>query len=114
MGEERIHPHVRDRLLGLQRVLVAMFDAGVAMSTASKGTERELYVSSFLRQLFPPSVRFDSGDITDVNQKLSGQVDIIVEAPTLFSLPAVIDGPRLFLAEGVTAAIEVKSDLANQ
>ena len=114
MADERIHPHVRDRLLGLQRVLLAMFDAGIAMSSASKGTERELFVSSFLRQLFPPSVRFDTGDITDVGHRLSGQVDIIVEAPTLFSLPAVLDGPRLFLAEGVAAAIEVKSNLANQ
>lgn len=108
------HPLVAARLLGLQRILLAMFDAGIAMSSASKGTERELFVSSFLRQLFPPSVRFDSGDITDVNRRVSGQVDIIVEAPTLFSLPAILGGPRLFLAEGVAAAIEVKSNLSSQ
>ena len=108
------HPLVAARLQGLQRTLIAMFDAGGGMSSASKGTERELFVSSFLRQLFPPSVRFDSGDITDVNRQVSGQVDIIVEAPTLFSLPAAPGGPRLFLAEGVAAAIEVKSNIANQ
>lgn len=84
------------------------------MSPASRGTERELFVSSFLAQVFPPSVRFGSGDITDVDQATSGQVDIIVEAPTLFSFPAIIGGPRLYLAEGVAAAIEVKSNLSSQ
>jgi hypothetical protein len=108
------HPLVAARLTGLQRTLIALFDAGSAMSSSSKGTERELFVSSFLRQLYPPSVRFDSGDITDVDRKTSGQVDIIVEAPTLFSLPALAGGPRLYLAEGVCAAIEVKSNLAAQ
>lgn len=108
------HPLVAARLLGLQRTLLALFDAGAAMSSASKGTERELFVSSFLRQLFPPSVRFESGDITDVDRKTSGQVDILIEAPTLFSLPAVAGGPRLYLAEGVCAAVEVKSNLTSQ
>lgn len=84
------------------------------MSNASRGTERELFVSSFLAQVFPPSVRFGSGDITDVYQGTSGQVDIIVEASTLFSFPAIVGGPRLYLAEGVAAAMEVKSNLATQ
>jgi hypothetical protein len=94
--------------------MMALFDAGAIMSTASRGTERELFVSSFLAQVFPPSVRFGCGDITDVHQATSGQVDIIVEAPTLFSFPAIVGGPRLYLAEGVAAAIEVKSNLSSQ
>jgi hypothetical protein len=93
---------------------MALFDAGATMSSASRGAERELFVSSFLAQVFPPSVRFASGDITDVCQNSSGQVDIIVEAPTLFSFPAIIGGPRLYLAEGVAVAIEVKSNLSSQ
>ena len=112
--EDRCHPLIAKRLMSLQRALMALFDAGATMSNASRGTERELFVSSFLAQVFPPSVRFGSGDITDVNQGTSGQVDIIVEAPTLFSFPAIIGGPRLYLAEGVAAAIEVKSNLSAQ
>jgi hypothetical protein len=93
---------------------MALFEAGAILSAASRGTERELFVSSFLAQVFPPSVRFGSGDITDVHQATSGQVDIIVEAPTLYSFPAIVGGPRLYLAEGVAAAIEVKSNLSSQ
>lgn len=112
--EDRCHPLIAGRVMSLQRVLMALFDAGATMSNASRGTERELFVSSFLAQVFPPSIRFGSGDITDVYQGTSGQVDIIVEAPTLFSFPAILGGPRLYLAEGVAAAIEVKSNLSAQ
>jgi len=112
--EHRCHPLIAGRLTSLQRALLALFDAGATMSSASRGAERELFVSSFLAQVFPPSVRFASGDITDVYQASSGQVDIIVEAPTLFSFPAIIGGPRLYLAEGVAAVIEVKSNLSSQ
>jgi len=100
--------------MSLQQALMALFDAGTIMSTASRGTERELFVSSFLAQVFPPTVRFGSGDITDVRHRVSGQVDVIVEAPALFSFPAIVGGPRLYLAEGVAAAIEVKSNISAQ
>lgn len=100
--EDRCHPFIAERLTSLQKALMALFDSGA------------MFVSSFLTQVFPPSVRFGSGDITDVHQATSGQVDLIVEAPTLFSFPAVIGGPRLYLAEGVAAAIEVKSNLSSQ
>jgi hypothetical protein len=112
--DHRCHPLIEGRLTSLQRALMALFDAGATMSSASRGAERELFVSSFLAQVFPPSVGFASGDITDVYQAGSGQVDIIVEAPTLFSFPAIIGGPRLYLAEGVAAVIEVKSNLSSQ
>lgn len=112
--EDGCHPLIAKRLMGLQRSLMALFDAGATMSSASRGTERELFVASFLAHVFPPTVRFGSGDITDVRQRTSGQVDIIVEAPTLFSFPAIVGGPRLYLAEGAAAAIEVKSNISAQ
>jgi hypothetical protein len=91
------------------------FKGGDVMSSATKGTERELFVRSFLAQVFAPMHRFGTGDITDAYQERSGQVDIVVPFPeTALSFPLYPEGPRLFLAEGVAAVIEVKSDVANQ
>lgn len=59
--------------------------------------------------------RFGSGDATDRQGNRSGQLDVVVEYPFLPSLPAVGNSKvRLYLAEGVAAVIEVKSDLAGQ
>ena len=77
--EDRCHPLIAGRLTSFQCALMALFDSGAVMSPASRGTERELFVSNFLAQVFPPSVRFGSGDITDVHRATSGQVDLIVE-----------------------------------
>lgn len=106
--------HVASRLDGIHKSLLASHAAGKDMSSASKGTERELFITDFLTRVFPPHFRFGSGDITDRNELRTGQVDIVVESPFLFSLPAQSDGPRLFLAESVAAVIEVKSDLRMQ
>lgn len=85
------------------------------MSSATKGRERELFVNEFLSKVFPPHFRFGSGDITDGSDARSGQVDLVVELPFFFpSFPIPGGAPRLYLAEGVAAAIEVKSDLSAQ
>jgi len=91
------------------------FEGGDVMSNATKGSERELFVRAFLSQAFGPMHRFGTGDITDSYRERSGQVDIIVPFPDVaLSFPMYPEGPRLFLAESVVAAIEIKSDIANQ
>jgi hypothetical protein len=63
----------------------------------------------------PPIYRFGTGDATDTNGNLSGQLDVVVEYPISPSLP--LTGPsatRLYLAESIAAVIEVKSDAAKQ
>lgn len=85
------------------------------MSAASKGEERSRFIDQYLGTVLPPPYRCGRGDITDQAGQKSGQVDIVVEYPFLPSLPGVgIDSPRLYLAEGVAAVIEVKSDLSSQ
>lgn len=85
------------------------------MPSASKGTEREIFVEIFLRNVLPPAYRFGTGVITDTVGKQSGQIDVVVEHAIVPSFPLVgASIPRLYLAEGVGAAVEVKSDLPGQ
>jgi uncharacterized protein DUF6602 len=85
------------------------------MSAASKGEERGRFIDEYLSKVLPPPFRCGRGDVTDTNGERSGQVDVVVEYPFLPSLPSIgSDTPRLYLAEGVAAVIEVKSDLAAQ
>lgn len=105
---------VLDRLLAIQKQLSAVHGGGAALSNSSKGTEREDFVRGFLEQVMPPSYRFGWGDITDRDGSQSGQLDVVVENALFPSFPLIGGGTRLFLAEGVAAAIEVKSDLSAQ
>lgn len=106
---------VLERLAGIQQMLVGAYQAGHPLSSASKGTERELFVDEFLSQVFPPSFRFGHGDVTDTAGRRSGQCDVVVEYPFLPSLPLIGSASsRLYLAESVGAVIEVKSDVASQ
>lgn len=106
--------HLSSRLSAVFAALDAGYSAGLEMSSASKGAERELFVSTFLDEVFPPHYRFGTGDVTDSYNLKSGQVDIVLEHAHGFSFPVINNGPRMFLAESVAAVIEVKSDISNQ
>ena len=108
------HKVLEPRLTGIYEALLANSGASRTGSSSSKGSERELFVSRFLSQIFPPIYRFASGDITDIYEQISGQIDIVAEHPLMCSFPTVENSPRLFLAESVAFAIEVKSSLGRQ
>lgn len=109
------NPHIRDRLEGIRGMLMGAHQAGCLMSNATKGNEREAFINGFLSQVLPPHFRFGSGDATDQKGTRSGQLDIVVEYPFVPSLPIVAGRtPRLYLAEGIVAVIEVKSNIADQ
>jgi len=85
------------------------------MSAATSGEERASFIDSFLANVLPPIYRFGSGDCTDAAGSRSGQLDVVVEYPFAPSLPSVAGSPtRLYLAEGVAAVVEVKSNIAVQ
>jgi hypothetical protein len=102
------------RLAGVQKSLCGVYESGAGMSAASCGREREQFIDLFLSRLLPPGYRFGSGDVIDTRGSRSGQLDVVVEFTFLPSLPAVGGSTRLYLAEGVAAVVEVKSDLAKQ
>ena len=84
------------------------------MPSAAKGDEREIFVREFLGRVFPPHFRFGTGCITDRHGGMSGQVNVVVELPFFPSLPVPPSEVRMYLADGVAVAIEVKSDIAAQ
>ncbi len=103
------------RLSGLQRMLIGLHEANASMSSASKGSEREQFIGEFLTKVLSPIYRFGTGDATDSLGNKSGQLDVVIEHPFSPTLPIVGQGQnRLYLAEGVAAVIEVKSNLASQ
>jgi hypothetical protein len=106
--------HIFQRLAGIQTQLIGLHGGGVTMSSATKGAEREDFISKFLAEVMPPPYRFGNGDISDQNGEKSGQVEIVVEYPFLPSLPMAGVSTRLYLAEGVAAVIEVKSSIDKQ
>jgi hypothetical protein len=108
------NPYLMARLQGIQQSLVAHYAGGAAMPSASKGSEREVFVRDFLQAVFPPPFRFGSGAVTDSDGNCSGQIDVVVEYPFLPSFPMPGGADRLYLAESVAVALEVKSNLSSQ
>jgi len=112
--------HIQQRIQGIYHSLTSAFEAGALLSSASKGFEREAFISLFLREVLPPIYRFGTGDITDAeitNDKArkSGQIDIVIEMPWAPSFPLHAGvGARLYPAEAVGTAIEVKSNIETQ
>jgi hypothetical protein len=106
--------HVLQRLAGIQGILNGVHQAGVPMSSATKGQERAAFIDSFLSQTMPVPYRFGTGDATDAAGNRSGQLDVVVEYPFAPSLQLVVGSSRLYLAEAVAAVVEVKSDASSQ
>lgn len=108
--------HVLTRLEGIQAALIAAHIQSNSLSASSRGTERETFLSAFLANVMPPIYRFGTGDATDSAGHRSGQLDVVVELPFSPSLPSTgtTTPTRLYLAEGVAAVLEIKSNVASQ
>ena len=112
-----VNEYIEQRLSGLQKILMGAYEAGGKFASASKGAEREVFITLFLQNVLPPLYRFGSGDITDASRPAikSGQLDLVIEMPWVpsFALPPN-NTSRLYPAESVGAAIEVKSNVMDQ
>ena len=108
--------HVIQRLEGIRNILNGVHQASAPLSASSRGQERQAFVDHFLANVLSPVYRFGTGDATDPNGNRSGQLDVVIEFPFSPTLPSVGGSPatRLYLAEGVAAVIEVKSNAMNQ
>jgi hypothetical protein len=108
--------HVIQRLAGIQHILNGVHAASSSLSAASRGHERQAFIDNFLANVLPPVYRFGTGDATDAAGNRSGQLDVVVEYPFSPTLPSVggTGTTRLYLAEGIAAVIEVKSNAMSQ
>ncbi len=71
--------HVYARLEASRRLLMAAYEGGIGLSSATQGREREAFVRLFLAEILPTIHRFGSGDITDSKGEKTGQVDVVIE-----------------------------------
>lgn len=83
----------------------------VLSQSTDLGYSREHFIKEVLSSFLPKSVLIGSGEIIDGDGNRSNQQDIIIykaDFPVITSLSPV----NAFLAEGVIATIEIKSDLS--
>lgn len=78
------------------------------------GTEREIIIEKLLSVILPSVNRYGCGIIIDHEGKSTGQVDLLIESPLSTSLPISNNRQRLYFADSVVAAFEIKSDLSKQ
>jgi len=72
------------------------------------GDAREFFVTHVLKSVLAPSLHIGTGKIIGHDGSQSNQIDVIIYDPA-FPVLEVQPGHGLYLAEGVVAAIEVKS-----
>lgn len=75
------------------------------------GSEREIFHRELLSKILPTSYRVGAGTIVDSNGKETGQVDAVIELPLSLSFPIASNENRLYIADTVGIAFEIKSDL---
>jgi len=93
--------------------LLAQFEkAGGVNHNGDKGSAREVFLNGFLHSAFPKKYVIGRGEIVDRDGSVSPQVDIAVYDETF---PAFNYGSgNHYMAEGVQAHIEVKSNLTKE
>lgn len=79
-------------------------------SSRNIGDNREIFLNEFLKTVLPPKLHVKNGEIWDKTGFRTGQIDSLIirdDAPSLD-----FGGNNAYLAEGVFAVIEVKSNLS--
>lgn len=104
----------RRKLENIHSGLMERYRDSQHYSSPIVGAEREAVKKELLSLILPPGYRIGSGSITDAAGLETGQVDAVIEQPFSLSFPVATDTNRLYLADTVGAAFEIKSDLNTQ
>lgn len=105
---------LRQNIESMHNDLVLGYERTKKYPSAVVGAEREILIEKLLSVVLPSITRFGSGIIIDHEGRSTGQVDLIIESPYSTSFPVSSDKQRLYFADSVMAAFEVKSDLSKQ
>ena len=94
-------------------VLLAEYQRSIQQKASNNlGSNREFFCNNFLSKVLPLKLFIGSGEIWDSNKQKTGQLDTIIireDAPKL-----TFGNRDTYLAEGVFAVIEIKSNLTRQ
>jgi hypothetical protein len=98
-----------------ESLLAKYRQTSVAGASANLGSAREILLRGFLGQVVPPHLKVESGEIWDSVGGETGQIDVVLSRSDVPRLPiGDPNGISAFIAEGVYAAIEVKSNLSTE
>ena len=102
------------KLKNIHTVLMQAYENTNGFTTPVQGDEREVVIRELLALILPQSYRLGKGPIIDPSGTETGQVDAVFERPFSLSFPISSDANRLYLADGVAATFEIKSNLYQQ
>ncbi len=110
MGQDPGKPVLYDYFRSSADVLLADYKRSKIQKAASNlGSNRELFQKHFLSKILPPRLSFGDGEIWDSQGNQTGQLDLVILRDDATSLD--FGGSDTYLAEGVFAVIEIKSNL---
>jgi hypothetical protein len=88
---------------------------GVAEADANLGAAREILLRGFLDKVVPPHLSVETGEVWDTEGRKTGQLDVVLVRDDAPRLPLGNgNGVSAFIAEGVYAVVEVKSNLTTE
>lgn len=105
-----MHDLLKTKLTHLRDSLVTAYRESNDYPAPVQGAEREIFLHNLLMRVIPPQFRIGAGVITDYKGDVSKQIDLVVELPLSLSFP-VVGANRMYLADTVGAAMEIKSTL---
>ncbi|MFQ2132915.1 DUF6602 domain-containing protein [Aeromonas hydrophila] len=104
----------KDKLVNIHTNLINVYNESKGYTSPILGAEREIVTKQLLTHILPPLYRVGSGAIVDEEGNQTGHIDAIIEQPFSLSFPIASDSNRLYVADAVGAAFEIKSDLNTQ
>lgn len=102
------------KLKNIHEVLMQAYKNTAGFTSPVQGDEREVVIRELLKLVLPVSYRLGKGAIIDSLGNETGQVDAVFEKPFSLSFPISSETNRLYLADSVAAAFEIKSNLYAQ